>query len=119
MEPLIQGQPFLFSKESELAGPTQYWRILAVFLLFVLIVSMPTLLLLNQFGVYDVYEDIPLWTWLCYIFLFNSVVLLFLAKYSIRTIPFPFSNCYYKNNASRLTDRKFSQEFVTRIERMT
>ena len=80
---------------------------------------MPTLLLLNQFGVYDIYEQIPQWTWLCYIFLFNSVVLLFLAKYFIRTIPFPFSNRCYKNNAHRVTDRKFSQEFVTRIERMT
>ena len=80
---------------------------------------MPTLLLLNQYGVYDIYEEIPQWTWLCYIFLFNSIVLLFGIKYCIRTIPFPMSNFVYKNNISRSINRKFAQEFQNSIERMT
>jgi hypothetical protein len=87
--------------------------------LFLATVTLPTFLLLNYFGLTDIYLSIPYYAWVIYLLIFNSLVLYILLKFLIRTIPFPFSSQIFSSGVQRAANRKFSLEFRNCVERMT
>jgi len=96
---LDSSKKYKLSTESELNGDFQYCRWLALLTLFLMTISLPTLVILNYYDVVAI--DIPPLTWLVYIFIFNSVFLLILIKYMIRTVPYPLSSKIYNNQKKR------------------
>jgi hypothetical protein len=81
---------FVFSSKQDLSGRPSCCRVTTISLLLALLFLVPSLALCDHFGVFD--HRISYYTWFIYLFVFNTVMLLWIPEALASTFAYPFSN---------------------------
>ena len=110
---------FKFSTEREISGRPSCCRVITITLLVVLSILLPLLSLLKYFGVGVDSFTIPIYAWVIYVIIFNTVVLILLGLTLTSSIAYPYSNRFFTKHLKRTTNQRFGMEFSRCVERMT
>lgn len=78
---------------------------------------VPLVAVLNRLGV--LHYPITIYSWLIYVWVFNSAMLLWIPTYLASSVAYPFSNSFVNRNQRIATNVRFGLEFRRCVERMT
>ena len=108
---------FTFSKEAELQGGISCCRFLVICLLVLISAAIPTLLILESYGILEV--TIPLYDWAVYILVLNTSILMLMSRSVAGAISYPFSNSCFRTSMRNTNNARFSIEFRRSLDRMS
>lgn len=109
---------FKFSTKSELAGSPSKCRIVTVIMLVIATLFLPVAILIDKNDTH-VNWVFPWNSWLVYVLIVNTTVLMVCGAYIVSTAAYPFSNSILKKNLTVSTNKRFGLEFSRCVDRMT
>ena len=117
--PIASKYTFKFSTYREISGRPSCCRIITITLLILTSILLPVLSLLKYLGVTKDQFTIPVYAWVIYVIIFNTVILILLGLTLTSSIAYPYSNRFFTKHLKRTTNQRFGMEFSRCVERMT
>ena len=111
----IKNKNFTFSSQVDVDGKASWFRILVIVVTSLITALVPILWVIGQIT----NISIPYYIWICYIFIFNTILLIAIGKYTTSSFAYPFTNSFLRKSHMRATNARYGAEFQSTVERIT